>query len=383
MSRRRGTVQRHGPTWRWGLDINAEGEKRKRVFRSGFRTKADAQRDLHDYLRKLDGGTAVERHVDTFGGLRNSWLAGRAVTGLQATTIDSYRRSIDRHVIPVLGHRRIQTLRTQDLNALYRGMIDGIDGRAAVSTRTTRYAHTIVRSALEDARRQGLIGHNPTDDATAPSASAARPPEMPTWTPDELARFLDAVEGSEHWPLLWVAAFTGMRRGELCGLRWDDVDLDGAVLTVRHTRTAVGHQPVEGDTKSQKGRRRLDLDADTVAVLRRRKIGQREDQLLMGAGWQNDTDLVFTMPDGRPWHPDVTTKAFRRLVDTADVPRIRLHDLRHTHATHLLATGANVKIVSERLGHASVAFTLDTYGHVMPGQQADAAATVAKLVNDR
>jgi hypothetical protein len=127
-----------GPTLRWGLDINAEGEKRKRVFRSGFHTKADAQSDRHDYLRELDGRTAVEQYVDTFGGFLDSWLAGRAVTELKATTIDSYRRSIDWHVIPVLGHRRIQTLRTQDLDALHRGIIDGIDGQAAVSTRTTR-----------------------------------------------------------------------------------------------------------------------------------------------------------------------------------------------------------------------------------------------------
>ena len=103
----------------------------------------------------------------------------------------------------------------------------------------------------------------------------------------------------------------------------------------------------------------------------------------MGAGWQNEMGLVFTMADGRPWHPDVVSRAFARLVADLDVPRIRLHDLRHSHASHLLAAGANVKVVSERLGHASVGFTLDTYAHVMPGQQADAAAAVARLVNGR
>ena len=380
--RRRGRVQKHGPTWRYQVDVHAEGEPRRREWRGGFRTKADAQAALNDRLREIHLGAAVTRSNQTVGEWLDHWLVGRELAGLRPTTVDSYRRNLARHVLPVIGDRRLQAVRSKHVNSLYRGMLHGVDGRKPVGARTTRYTHTVLRTALEDARRNGLIVVNPTDDATPPSTTAARAPEMSAWTPAELRTFLTATSNSDHWPLLWVAAFTGMRRSELCGLRWVDVDLDAQALTIRQTLTTVNHEPVTADLKTRRSRRRLDLDAETVAVLRGRKARQAEDQLLMGAGWQNEMGLVFTLADGRPWHPDVVSRAFARLVTELDVPRIRLHDLRHSHASHLLAAGVNVKVVSDRLGHASVGFTLDTYAHVMPGQQADAAAAVAALVAD-
>jgi integrase len=135
-----------------------------------------------------------------------------------------------------------------------------------------------------------------------------------------------------------------------------------------------------GDVKTKRSRRVLDVDPTTMAVVKRWRKQQREYRLLMGAGWR-DTGLVFTDPTGVGWHPDTVSQAFDRLVTSSPLPRIRLHDLRHSHATHLLAAGVNVKVISERLGHASVSFTLDTYAHVMPGQQADAAAAVSALVD--
>ena len=137
---------------------------------------------------------------------------------------------------------------------------------------------------------------------------------------------------------------------------------------------------VIGDVKTTRSRRRLDLDAGTVAVLRAHRRAQASERLMVGAGWV-DHDLVFCAPDGSPLNPDTLTQWLQRRVERSDLPQIRLHDLRHTHATHLLAAGVGIKIVSERLGHASVAFTLDTYGHVLPGQQASAAAAAAALID--
>jgi integrase len=192
------------------------------------------------------------------------------------------------------------------------------------------------------------------------------------------------VADSPHAPLLRLAAMTGLRRGELCGVRWSDVDLDAGRLRVRQTITTFNHQPAAGDVKSARSRRVVDLDQATVASLRVWATEQKRHRLMVSAGWA-DTGLVFTMPDGRGWHPDVVTRAFDRLARRAGrdlgLPRITLHGLRHSHATHLLAAGANVRMVSERLGHASTAFTLDVYGHVLDGQQADAAAAVARLVD--
>ena len=182
---------------------------------------------------------------------------------------------------------------------------------------------------------------------------------------------------------------SGPRRGELAALRWVDRRLCNQHGFGRQETVVVAGQPVTGDVKTRRSRRVVDIDQGTAAILRSLVKRQREQRLVMGQGWHN-TGLVFTMPTGEPWHPDRITRAFDRLVTPASKvkaqqaqmvrPRIRLHDLRHTHASHLLAAGVNVKVVSDRLGHASVAFTLDTYAHVMPGQQADAAAAVAALL---
>ena len=201
-----------------------------------------------------------------------------------------------------------------------------------------------------------------------------------TW----IERFLVAVcrafflaESLTWTPKLKVPVVLG---SELCGLRWQDVDLIVLRLTVRQAITTADHLPVAGETKTTRSRRAIDLDAVTASALRTHRNRQREERLLLGPGWR-DSGLVFTMPDGSGWHPDVITRAFARLVERSGLPKIRLHDLRHTHATHLLAAGVNVRVVSERLGHASTAFTLDVYGHVLPGQQAEAAAAAAALVD--
>ena len=173
---------------------------------------------------------------------------------------------------------------------------------------------------------------------------------------------------------------TGLRRAELCGLRWQDVELDKERLVVRQSIMTVDHHAVLGDVKTVRSRRVIDLDANTVSMLRTQRTNQLQERLRAGPTW-SDSGLVFTMADGQGRHPDVISRAFARLIERSGPPRIRLRDLRHTHATHLLAAGTNVRVASDRLGHASVAFTLDVYGHVLPGQLADAAAAVAAPVD--
>src|SRR5918994_3701794 len=262
-----------------------------------------------------------------------------------------------------------------DLDRLYAALAS--EGRCLS---TIRGVHAVMSKALADAERKGLVARNVARLATPPKSSATRPPEMIVWTPAELASFLGRVEGHRYGPLMRTASMTGLRRSEACGLRWADIDLDAATLTVRQSVQLVGGCIVVGAVKTAGSRRRVDLDAGTVAMLRTHRRSQASKRLIVGAGWR-DHDLVFTAPDGQPLNPDTISQWFERVVRRSSLPRIRLHDLRHTHATHLLAAGVNVKIVSERLGHASTSFTLDTYGHVMPGQQATAAAAVAALVD--
>ncbi|MDQ6852443.1 MAG: site-specific integrase [Actinomycetota bacterium] len=218
-------------------------------------------------------------------------------------------------------------------------------------------------------------------------ATLADPPKLDTrghqelryWTGAQLRAFLEQNEGHRHWPAWFVSAFTALRRGELLGLRWRDVDLDAKRLAVRQTLLSVEYRLETSSGKTENAVRTIDLDDRTVAVLRAHRAGQLEERLLVGTAY-DDRDLVFAHPDGRPIHPDVFSQTFERRVAGADLPRIRLHDLRHTHATLMLAGGVPVKVVSERLGHATVGFTMGVYQHVMPGMQAEAAEKLGALV---
>jgi integrase len=200
-----------------------------------------------------------------------------------------------------------------------------------------------------------------------------------SWTADELAAFLAAV-ASELLSAIWrLSAMTGMRRGEILGLRWTDIELDAARLSVRHAVVAVGYEMVESTPKSHRARV-IDLDAGTVAQLRAHRQRQDEERAEWGADYE-DRDLVVAKENGEPIHPHTFSQSFERLIAKAGLRPIRLHDLRHTHATLALKAGVPVKVISERLGHESPAFTLKQYAHVIPGMQAEAAAPVAAMID--
>jgi integrase len=202
---------------------------------------------------------------------------------------------------------------------------------------------------------------------------------MTTWSAQELRRFLENIQDDRLYAAFLLAATTGMRRGELLGLHWRDTDLDAARVSIRRTLITVGYELAWSTPKTDRGRRNVALDPATAETLRTHRARQLEERLVLGSAYQDD-DLVFCQPDGTPVHPDSLSGFFERLVAAADVPRIRLHDLRHTHASLALAAGVHPKVVSERLGHADIALTLNTYSHAIPALQETAAILVANLV---
>lgn len=375
----RGSIKGEPGAYYFVVDVPGPDGKRKQLRRRGFATKKAATAELNDVLAGVQRGTFVQPDRVTVGKYLDGWLAGLESAGRKPSTTSDYRKKVNRHVRPHLGSVELQALTPLHLDHLYAQLRrEGKASGGGLSLRTVRYVHSLMHTALASAERKGLVQRNVARLASPPSASSARAPEMTVWTPAELRAFLDGVADHHHGPLFRLTAMTGMRRGEVCGVRWSDVD--DANLTVRHTVTTVDNKRVEGVPKTSRSRRTIDLDPRTVEVLRSQRTAQLEQRLLMGAGW-TDTGAVFAMPDGQLWHPDVISRAFDRAVARSGLPRIRFHDLRHTHATHLLAAGTNVKVVSDRLGHASTSFTLDTYGHVLPGQGASAASAVAALVD--
>ena len=363
------------------LDRDPVTQKRRQKWYSGFRTRKDAEKELTGILGTLHAGTFVEPSKQTLAEFLDDWLDGVEPT-IRAATYHSYERNLKLHVRPRLGSVQLRRVDAGMLNAVYAALLaDGTrsHGGGGLSPRTVRYIHTILHRAFRDAVRWGRLARNPADAADPPRASASARPAMTTWTAGELRAFLGHVEGHRLYAAFVLLATTGMRRGECLGLRWPDVDLVAARLSIVQTVIAVHHEIRIGSPKTAKGRRTVALDPGTVAAVRAHRKHQLAERLLMGAGF-DDHDLVFCRPDGGPLHPERFSRTFDREIAKTDLPRIRLHDLRHSWATLALTAGVHPKVVQERLGHAAIGITLDTYSHVTEGLHGDAALLVAGII---
>jgi integrase len=355
--------------------------KRKQP-KATFRTEREAEQWLTERQGEIHKGIAVTRDRQTVGTYLDYWLTNIAQHRVRPTTFASYRQIIHNRIVSVLGAVELQKLAPAQVQALYSSLLAGgrVDGRGkALSPRSVKYAHTILRSALKDAVKLGLVSRNVCDATTPPKAP--RPP-VQCWDMDEVRTFLE-VARTDRFAALWILALhTGMRRGELLALRWRDVDLDAGTCTVRQSLVQSGGIIAFQEPKTSSGRRTIALDATCIAALREHRARQNEQRLKMGEMWQ-DTGLLFTTETGTHLYPSNVNRYTKALMAKAGVQRIPFHGLRHTHATLLMKHGVQPKVASERLGHAGIAITLATYSHVLPQMQQQAADIFAAAVAGR
>lgn len=381
---RRGSVkQAPNGTWTFVVDVGNAGERKQRRGR-GFATRKAAQAELTRLLGTLEQGTYVVPSRQSLGVfLIETWLPAIEHT-VKPSTFDSYRRNVRLHLAGrSIGKRPMQLVEPSDINALYALLLRGDGEHRALSARSVSYVGTILHRALRDAVRWQALTRNAADAADPPRTAERQ--EMQVWSGAQLHAFLSHVEGDRLAGAWWLLANTGMRRGEALGLRWSDLDLDAGTARITRTLITTAVQRRDdpgyswGTPKTAKGRRTVALDPTTVAALRTHRARQSQERLALGAGW-DDQDLVVTGPAGGPIHPKTVSYLFTRAAAAAGLPPIRLHDLRHTHATLALRAGIHPRIVQERLGHANVSITLDTYSHVDVAMQAAAALQVAALI---
>lgn len=374
----KGYVAKKGRRWYAVIyeGIDPVTGKERRSWHAAGTERADAERLAARLASDRDGRNDEVRALTLGAYLTARWLPGKRVV-LAATTYNWYRRNVENHIVPALGRIGLRRLRPHHLEAFYERLLHPRDGRAALAPKTVYEIHLVIRGALEDAARRGLVSRNVALVAHAPRLRSIPKVEQKSWTAEELQAFLRAAAGHRLFAALWVSAFTGMRRNELLGLRWDDFDEKAATISINRGLVAVPYELHETRGKTPRSRRRIDLDPTTVAVLTAWREWQRTEQRAAAidtAGW------MFTDGRGEPIHPHAISQAFERIARRAAVPVIRLHDVRHTHGTLLIAAGVPVKVVSERLGHATPVSTIDTYQHVLPGMQADAARIFEQLV---
>jgi len=377
-------ADKHYPVVRFYDD---QGVRRERWL-PGTNTKAAAKSVLRKALSAQEDRTwapSAER-LTLAQYLTTRWLP-TLETHLRETTQVSYRMHVRAYIVPALGGKRLDQITGADLAGFYLWLrTKGGKKGTGLSEATVARIHATLSGALGDAVESGLIAVNPARQVPRKARPKQAKPGDSTlryWTADQLRAFLVVARPERLYPLIHLAAHTGMRRGELAGLRWQDVDLEAGHLSVRQSRTSAsepgkGVSIILGEPKSGKGRR-VDLDPGTVTVLKAWRLTQAHDRMALGGAWPVH-GLVFTNADGEAPHPDTISGTFDRVVKASAQPRITFHALRHTHATILLAAGQGVKVVQERLGHGDATTTLNYYGHVIPGAQAQAASVFASAM---
>jgi integrase len=323
---------------------------------------------LHAHHEGLLPSSPAQR----LGDFMEGWL--RSIEGsVRPKTLQTVRMYVRRHIVPDLGKSRLDKLQPQRVQALLDAKL-----KAGLAPQTVIHIRAILRRALGRAVRYGWIHRN--------AAALTDPPrlerfEIKPFLPDEARAFLDAARRDDLEALYKLALSTGLRQGELLGLKWEDVNLDGAELRVNHALQRFGGALHLVPPKTVRSRRSVPIPALAVKALRTHRARQRDARLLAGARW-HETGLVFTTKWGTPIEPTNATRSFKRLLARAGIRQIRFHDLRHSCATLLLVQGVSPRVVMEILGHSQISLTMNTYSHVIPALQREAAARLDALLTN-
>jgi len=374
--------QRSSASWEICVDTGRDpvSGKRLRHFATVRGRKRDAEKELRRLLLSVEQGTYIKQSKQlTVAMWLQHWFGSYAVSNLASKTAESYKREIDKYIIPHLGGVRLAELRPHHVQdyigwALSKGRRLRNGG---LSHRTVQYHYRILSKALGDAVKMGLIVVNPCKGVASP-----KPPhnDIPAIGPNELSKLLDAIRHSTYYIYYHTLLLTGMRRNELIASKWRDLDLELACFYISHSLYRLDDGTVIlKEPKTARSRRAIDLPLSLVTLLRQYRSDQESQRLMLGKDLTED-DFVFCHIDGSPLNPNTVTHTFAKVAVRAGLPHLRLHDLRHIHATMLLKAGVHPRVVQERLGHSSIATTLDIYSHTIPGLQKAAAERLDALL---
>ena len=369
----KGHIRERSPG-RWAIILDVRDHatgKRKRRWHSFRGTKRQAQTECSRLITELQHGGYADPGKITVAQFLDRWLE-HVRTQVSPSSHATYSTMVRSYVMPIIGAIRLSKLRPADIAKVYATALQsGCRMRkGGLSPKSVHLVHRVLSQALQQAIRWQLLTSNPSAAVTPPRIERR---EMKTLDADAAAALIEIARGGPLFVPILLAVMTGMRRGEIAALRWRSIDLDGGQLAVVASTEQVRRDSREKPPKSGRSRA-IALPTLVVDELRRHRLAQAQELLRLGVRSTDDAHVCL-QADGASWRPSMMTAAFARLLRASGLPRVRLHDLRHTHASHLLAANVHPKIVQERLGHASIAMTLDLYSHVVPGLQEEAAAS--------
>lgn len=376
----RGSIKKRGKgSWRIVVDLprGPDGKRRQQsVTVRGPKREAEAK--LATMLADIENGGFVEPSKLTVADFLERWL-DHVATKTATKTHERYTEIVKLGICPRLGGIKLSNLSPIHIQDLYSELLarGRVRKPGGLSAQTVLHYHRILASALKMAVKWRLIQHNPIDRAEPPRPKRA---EIVVLSETETAELLDEVEGSPLYIPVLLAVTTGLRRGETLALRWSHVDLERQTISVQHSlEKSRSHGLRFKEPKTKRSRRTIAMLPMLTGALKRHRIAQAEANLRLGKPWDED-GLICSRADGSPINPNTLTSAFASFVRGLDIPQVTFQGLRHTHATHLLANGVHPKVTQERLGHSTIAVTMDLYSHVVPGMQEDAALTVDRAL---
>jgi integrase len=376
----KGHIRERSPgNWAIVIDLrDPETGKRRRKWHSFKGTKREAQIESSRLISAISGGAYIEPAKITVGQFLDRWLE-HIKPRVSPRTHERYGEIVRKNLNPLLG-AVLTKLRPMQISDAYAKALSGgrRDGRGGLSPTTVRYMHVILKAAMGQAVRWQMLARNPVDAVDPPKIERSA---MRTYDLAQTAELIEATRGTGMTITVMLAVLCGLRRGEIAALRWRNINLGAAQLAVtesaEQTKAGVRYK----QPKSGRGRT-VALSARVVNELRNRRAQQAQELQMLGIPLTDDA-FVVAQADGRPLQPASITHQWHLLLSKHKaLPRIRFHDLRHAHATHMLSSGVHPKIASERLGHSKVGITMDLYSHVMPGMQEDAAARVDRALED-
>lgn len=366
-------TERSPGTWAIVLDLpNPEGGKRRRKWHTFKGTKRQAETECARLIAEMDGDSYIEPSKTTVREFFETWLKHEKAN-VSPRTHARYEDLLLKNVAPVIGAVTLNKLTAAKIDGCWTKLLESgrRNGKGGLAPRTVGHCRRVMLTALEQALKWDLVKKNPVAVTRPPRTER---PAMTAYGAAETAEMLEALRPTRMFIPALLAALCGLRRGEILALRWRHVDLKNAVVSVVESAEQVGTEVRYKETKSGKART-VALSSTVLGELQQHKSAQAEEQLKIGIRPDRDS-FVVAQADGNPLKPNSLTHEWTRQIGKTTLPQIRFHDLRHSHATQLLAAGVHPKIASERLGHSTVGITLDLYSHVMPGMQANAAEQV-------
>ncbi|WP_281659093.1 tyrosine-type recombinase/integrase [Halobacillus sp. Cin3] len=358
-----------GYTWKVTVEAGRDPRtgKRKQIVRRGFTTKTEAEAAVTQIQHELNNKQFINDSKLTLSEYMDQWLDLYGKRKLRETTFDSYKRAIDYRLLPQMGDVQLSLITAPLCQKYINELLD-----EGLSERYVEYISVILHGALKKAVEWELLTRNPMEKVDIPRG---RRRKHVTWSTDEIERFLHFAkyENLNYYAVFLTFIYTGLRRGELLGLQWGDIDLDDECINVNRNLIYDQKGFRFGELKNESSYRTIKIDDYVTNEIRQHKTKQSEFKLILGKEYDKNYNLVFCREDGRPIYPRTLTTIFNRLIKKADVTKIRLHDLRHTHASLMLEAGNSLKEVQDRLGHRSIKTTGDIYAHVTDNMKNESA----------